>query len=185
MAPRRSLATATVLLTLPLGIALVAGCADTPPPPPAIEVLEGFAADAPRPEVLVALPVGPAVDDSTRLVAGYLRDRYLMGGVGVEVIWVRRGGSEPLASLERHDVNPVIFRDDRLDGWGWEHFDRRAAEWELRDRLVPQVRPATEYAPEAGVDLDTVQGRGQVPSEPSAGGDTVPADTTGGGAGEN
>jgi hypothetical protein len=29
----------------------------------------------------------------------------------------------------RQSVNPVIFLDGGLDGWGWEHFDERAALW--------------------------------------------------------
>jgi hypothetical protein len=131
-----------------LAVLILAGCGETPPPP-AHEILETLPEGTPRADVLVALPVGPRIGDQERLIVGYERDRYLVEGQPVEVIWVRRGAEGQLVDLPRHDVNPVIFHDDHLDGWGWEHFERRAGEWSLRDRLNPP--PPQEPAPEGEV----------------------------------
>jgi len=133
--PPRALAAPRLLSAL-AAVLLLAGCGETPPPP-ASDVLETLPAGTPRADGLVALPVGPRVGDADRLIVGYERDRYLVEGQAVEVLWVRRGAEGQLVDLRRHDVNPVIFHDEHLDGWGWDHFERRAVEWSLRDRLVP------------------------------------------------
>ena len=159
----------TRFLPLALGaLVVLAGCDGTPPPPGA-EVLETMASGTPRPDVLVALPVGPGVGDSTRLVAGYLRDRYMIEGEGVEVLWVRRTTSEPLEELGRRDVNPVLFRNDHLDGWGWDHFDRRAEAWGLRDRLLVDEDDAPDWAPGSGVEIDAEEERQARPPLPPGG----------------
>jgi hypothetical protein len=145
-------------------LALGASACDAPTPPPGQDVLMGFATGAPRPDVLVALPVGPGIGDADRMVVGYERDRYMIAGQGVEVIWVRRATDAALADLDRADVNPVVFREDQLDGWGWDHFDRRAAEWGLRDRLVAAEADRPDWAPDSGVEADSAdEARGRRP----------------------
>ncbi len=130
----RSLAAVAALVAMVLG-----GC-EAAPQLPAQEILEEMEAGAPRPDVLVALPVGPRVGDENRMVVGYERDRYRVDGQGVEVLWVRRGAEGALHELDRNDVNPIIFRDDHLDGWGWTHFQSRAEAWGLRDRMqAPEI----------------------------------------------
>ncbi|CAN5688217.1 hypothetical protein BH23GEM11_BH23GEM11_13830 [soil metagenome] len=145
-----------------LGLLLVAGCGVTPPPP-ASEVLEALPTGAPRGDVLVALPVGPRIGDADRLIVGYERDRYLVEGQTVEVLWVRRGSDGPLVDLPRHDVNPVIFHDEHLDGWGWDHFERRAGEWSLRDRLIPAAPRAPAPEPETDAPGDAGDGADDAP----------------------
>lgn len=110
--------------------------------------MEALEEGAPRPDVLVALPVGPRIGEESRMVVGYERDRYRIDGSGVEVLWVRRGGEGALHELDRNDVNPVIFRDDHLDGWGWSHFERRAEAWGLRDRTRPPEAEAPQWPEE-------------------------------------
>ena len=137
----------------PLLAFLVVGCSS--PPGPAHDILKAFETDAFRADVLVALPVGPDLalgqDDQ---VIGHPRDLYLFEGAWIEVIWLREIAEVPVEVLDRRDVNPVIFREDRLDGWGWRHFDRRKAEWGIQDRLEseegepPLLAPAP--SPDAG-----------------------------------
>jgi hypothetical protein len=143
-----------ILLSLVM-LAVAASACESTPAPPAADVLAEFESGAARPDVLVALPVGPSTGDADRMVVGYERDRYMIAGQGVEVIWVRRATDAPLADMARADVTPVVFRDDQLDGWGWDHFDQRAAEWELRDRLVAEAGTRPDWAPDSGVEADS------------------------------
>jgi hypothetical protein len=122
---------------------LVSAC-DRTPEPPATEILETFesaTAPATKDEVIAALPPGglaptPEIGDA-QLQNGYLVDRYLISGETVEVVWIH----DPVEGLPteafRERLNPLIFRSGLLDGSGWEHFDRRAAEWGIPDRWAP------------------------------------------------
>jgi hypothetical protein len=113
-----------------------AGCSS--PPLPAEEILKTFETGAYRADVLVALPVGPDIALGVdHQVVGHPRDLYLTDGGYTEVIWIRSITEVPVEALDRKDVNPVIFREDRLDGWGWRHFDQRRAAWGLQNRLEP------------------------------------------------
>lgn len=149
-----------------LFLALAIAACDTGPTPPAAEVLDTFETGAPRPEVLVALPVGPGIGDENRLVVGYERDRYRIEGVGVEVLWVRRAGLDgELHDLGRENLSPVVFRDDHLDGWGWRHFDRRRDDWGLADRSLPPEITAPQWPEELRFPPDTVTGGEASPPE--------------------
>jgi hypothetical protein len=169
MTPRRTSPTPWMgrpFLTWILGLGLLGavatGC-ERGPELPGSEILEGMETGTPRPEVLVALPVGPGVGEAGRLVVGYERDRYRIDGSGVEVLWVRRGSEGPLTALDPADVNPVIFRDDHLDGWGWSHFRARSEAWGLRDRtqleeVAPPQWPEEERQPPTAPPADTTAG---------------------------
>jgi len=125
-----------------IALAATAACSA---PLPGEEILKTFEEGAFRPDVLVALPVGQDGSLGDQQVVGYRRDQYLIDGAFVEVVWIRPRGEAPFEALTRKEVNPVVFRDDRLDGWGWKHFDRRHKDWGLRDRLIPEP-PAPTWA---------------------------------------
>lgn len=125
-------------------LALVAlpACAD-PPAPPGQEALAEMETGWTRADVMDRLPEGDlAEDDAPRVLEGYALERYFTDGANVEVVWLHRPGSGGEVTDARTDLNPVVFREGLLDGWGWEHFDRRAEEWGLRS-----PEPATEPEP--------------------------------------
>lgn len=127
-----------------LAVGLVAaGCAETALP--AAEHLEPFTEGATQEEVLAALPDGGILATSSieepQIVDGYWMDRYFIEGGYVEVLWVHDTASGYPSAEFRQNLNPVIFRDGILDGWGWEHFDARREEWSISER-----RPMTEGA---------------------------------------
>ncbi len=78
---------------------------------------------------MAILPQGELDDNGT--VGGYHRGRYLIEGSNVEIVWIHRQGSGGAFQDPRIDLNPLIFRDRVLDGWGWSHFDSRSEHWDL------------------------------------------------------
>lgn len=100
---------------------------------PGAAVLGELEPGAPRSEVLEALPPGALAEGAAGPQAsGYAVERYFVDGSAIEVVWVTDPAGEPEGANPRSSRNPVIFRDDVLDGWGWAHFDRRVADWGLR-----------------------------------------------------
>jgi len=68
----------------------------------------------------------------------------------VEVVWAHDPAlgfpDEDLRSL----VTPIVFVDDRLDGWGWRHFDRSREEWGILE--CPTVPLPVASQPEGEMD---------------------------------
>jgi hypothetical protein len=126
------------------GVALLlvglAGCGETPPLP-GEEVLAEMEVGYGKQAVLNSIPEGPGVDQASNMEHGYRVDRYFTGGRSVEVLWLRPESGESLVELGRTQVNPVIFVDQALDGWGWSHFDQRQADWDIADRTVAEEEP--------------------------------------------
>jgi hypothetical protein len=123
----------------------VAGCGGDLPLPGERE-LEGIPLDAEKTTVLEALPYGPVESQERSVLWGYRRNTYLVAGNTVEVLWLGPAAGTSVDARVRDAYNPVIFLNDRLDGWGWAHFDQRREEWSLPD---PDAPPAVEE-PEAG-----------------------------------
>lgn len=107
----------------------------------------------PKDEVMAALPEGGiAPGDPERelvVILGYWRGRYLIEGRMVEVVWAH----DPMLGFPDEDlrslVTPIVFVDDRLDGWGWRHFNRSREELGIPERpTVPlPVRDRGEFRP--------------------------------------
>ena len=120
-----------------VAVLLLAGCGSGTQALPGEAELEGLAADPEKTTVLEALPFGPLEGEGRSLLWGYRRSTYLVDGNTVEVLWVGpAAGAAPDAPV-RGTYNPVIFRNDRLDGWGWAHFDERREAWSLPDPDAP------------------------------------------------
>jgi len=129
MTGRPKVALGARVATAGLLLALTA-CAD--PAPPGQDVLAEMEPGTPQAEVMAQLPDGGLEETADRRVShGYHLQRYFAGGGTVEVVWIHREGSDGQVEDIRTDLNPVIFRDEALDGWGWAHFDARSEEWSL------------------------------------------------------
>ena len=129
-------------------VALALGACGEDPPLPGTDILAGMEAGYGKQAVLNSLPEGPGVDTEGGQVNGYRVDRYFLAGQSVEILWVREDGTEPLEALGRSQANPVIFVDQVLDGWGWDHFDERKEGWHMVDRTdppPPPEQPALEH----------------------------------------
>ena len=61
----------------------------------------------------------------------------------MEVLWLEPIGGVAAAAEVRESVNPVIFREGGLDGWGWDHFDERAEVWGIPSFTPPEGEPLT------------------------------------------
>ena len=85
------------------------------------------------------------------MLEGHRLDRYFVGGGWVEVLWLEPPEGVVMGADPRTSLNPVIFWYEGLDGWGWDHFDERAAEWEIRvpEASQPEPEPAEEEDPDA------------------------------------
>jgi hypothetical protein len=108
----------------------LSACVDRTPPLPGSEELTGLEPGADFEVVMALLPSGNGGEEGN--TPGYRRMRYLIEGASVEVVWIHAQGSGGRFLDPRTDLNPLIFKDRALDGWGWSHFDRRSAEWGLR-----------------------------------------------------
>jgi len=127
------------LWTLPalLLLALVlAACGDRTPPVPGSEELAEVEEGAAMAEVMALLPQGDLPENGT--VQGYQRNRFLIDGANVEVVWVHAPGSGGTFDDPRLELNPLVFSGGTLDGWGWSHFDARSEEWSLPMPQQPQ-----------------------------------------------
>jgi hypothetical protein len=132
---------------------LVGGCGGDRALPGA-RILDAFDEGARRADVLDALPAGPAdAGAGGAEVHGYAVDRYFVGGNAVEVLWVTDPGGVPPGVDPRRAWNPVIFVNDALDGWGWDHFDRRAESWGIREPVEAE-EPQPGPGPDGGPDPD-------------------------------
>lgn len=121
---------------------MLAGCGEPPVPLPWAETLAEVVPSTPKAEVLQLLPPGRRAPGE-RVVHGYGADRYFTDGSWIEVLWLEPPGGSPGDADPRITLNPVIFRDEALDGWGWDHFDRRAAAWGIRaPELEELTRPS-------------------------------------------
>ena len=109
-------------------VALAATTSCSGPPLPGAAELEPLSPRTVQSEVLAALPTGQR-PEGEGVLNGHRLDRYFVDGGWVEVLWVEAVGGVEGVSEVRQSVNPVIFRDGGLDGWGWEHFDERATVW--------------------------------------------------------
>lgn len=136
---------------------VLAGCGDGPLP--GSEVLEEVEPGTPQAEVLALLPAGPGVDEGQRMERGYKEDRFFTDGTNVHVVWMRDGSSDPLVDLPRSRVNPIVFRDGVLDGWGWDHFDDRAEGWGLPDRTQPEPEADADTGADSRRDPDSDAGQ--------------------------
>lgn len=142
---RRTVATVALLIA-------ATACGD--PDLPGTETLQAMPPGTPQAEVMEAMPRGPLSEGPT-VANGYPSDSYFIDGGMVNVTWLLpRGGLAP-GDDPRRVANPVVFREGVLDGWGWEHFDARAAEWRLRAIEAPEdptrpAPPAPRELPEGG-----------------------------------
>ena len=102
---------------------------------------------------MAALPEGGIAPGAPEcelvVIRGYWRGRYLIEGRMVEVVWAH----DPMLGFPDEDlrslVTPIVFVDDRLDGWGWRHFNRSREEWGIPERpTVPlPARDRGEFRP--------------------------------------
>lgn len=134
MASRRLLVL-PALLTLAL---ILVACGDRTPPPPGAEELAEVQEGASMSEVLALLPAGDLPENGT--VQGYQRNRFLVDGSAVEVVWIHAPGSGGTFEDPRIELNPLIFVGGALDGWGWAHYDARTEEWSLPMPQQPEAR---------------------------------------------
>ena len=109
------------------------------PPLPGEAELELLSSRTVQSEVLNALargdrPVGEGV------LNGHQLDRYFVDAGWVEVLWLEPGGVVAAAEV-RGSVNPVIFLEGGLDGWGWDHFDERAGAWGITPFTPAEADP--------------------------------------------
>ncbi len=103
----------------------------------------------PQGEVLGALPPGGIAEDprgiAPPITHGYRVDRYFVEGFPVEVVWAHDPELGYPAGDFRSTLTPVLFRNAIFDGWGWTHFDSRAADWGLVAPVeVEEVGPTEE-----------------------------------------
>ena len=124
-------------------LTLLSACSG--PPLPGSAELEQISVRTMQAEVISALPSGPR-EPGNGVLKGHRLERYFVGGGWVEVLWMESSSGVQMGADPRRSMNPVIFRDEILDGWGWDHFDLRSAEWGIQ---VPEI-PGPE--PEAQVD---------------------------------
>lgn len=110
---------------------VVAGCGEAPAPLPGDETLAEIVPGTSKVDVLRLLPLGGRAPGD-RVSHGYRADRYFTDGSWIEVLWLEPLAGVPDDADPRITLNPVVFRDEALDGWGWDHFDRRAAQWGIR-----------------------------------------------------
>jgi hypothetical protein len=90
------------------------------------------------------------------LVHGYLVDRYLVDGAKIDIVWIHDPAvGFPKTGDLRTQVNPIIFRNEQMDGRGWEHLDMRAAEWNIVDRSQGTDAPVESVEPEPLEESDT------------------------------
>jgi hypothetical protein len=112
----------------------LAGCGELP----GTELLGTLEVGTPKAEILALLPEGGIVPanemEAPQLLQGYWHERYFVEGQTIEVLWLHDVENGYPEDEFRRNLNPVIFRDDLLDGWGWEHFDLRREEWLLVER---------------------------------------------------
>lgn len=112
---------------------LLSGCGDAPPP--GQEALAEVETGTSRAEVLALLPDGDLStadgEPDSRVAKGYRTQRYFTGGATVEVVWLHHSGTGGQAVDPRTELTPLLFRNDVLDGWGWDHFEERSGEWGL------------------------------------------------------
>jgi hypothetical protein len=117
-------------------------------------VLEELEVGTPKADVLAALPVGDVETAPTGNVAlvlgGYWRDRYLIDGRFVEVVWLHEPGEGFPESDVRRRATPMLFVNDSLDGWGWTHFDARREEWSWGVSDRPVGAPGQSEPPDNG-----------------------------------
>lgn len=117
---------------------------------PGEEILAVFEAGATRDDVVEALPDGelsssPQVSEN-QIDHGYVTDDYLIDGQRIVVLWVHDAGEGlPEGGDPRTAVLPVVFVNDVLDGFGWDHYDGRVVDWSLPDRWTgSSVAPGGE-----------------------------------------
>lgn len=114
---------------------LLSGCGEAAPP--GQEALAAVEPGTPKAEVLALLPDGDLSglsgdgEADSRVTQGYRTQRYFTGGATVEVVWLHHSGTEGEAVDPRTELTPLLFRNDILDGWGWDHFEERSGEWGL------------------------------------------------------
>ena len=130
-------------------LASLAAC--SAPPLPGSTELEQISIRTVQTEVLSALPSGSR-EPGDRVLKGHQLDRYFVDGGWVEVLWVEPRDGVRVGGDLRRSVNPVIFRDEILDGWGWDHFDLRSQEWGIQVPEMPVPPPETEAEDGAGIE---------------------------------
>jgi hypothetical protein len=153
--------------TLKFGLALLlftaAGCDRLP----GAELLEPLEPGTPKAEVMALMPHGGIASsdpmEAPQLMQGYWFERYFIQGGIVEVVWIHDVEEGFPTDEFRSYLNPVIFREEVLDGWGWEHFDMRHEDWGILER---QPTPGTVAIPDE-------PGPAEGPEMPEA----IPADT--------
>lgn len=137
---RGSWATARALVGSALLLVGVSGCGEDPPPPlPGEEIFATMQGALPLDFVMEQFPDGgvvrPADMAESSVIHGYWVDQYLVDGQIVDIVWIHDPAlGYPESGDLRTQVNPVIFRNQQMDGWGWEHLDQRTEEWDIVDR---------------------------------------------------
>ena len=94
------------------------------------ERLKSVKTGSTRADVLQAIGDGPLVaqhsSDSVRVVNGYLRQEYGVGGTLVEVIWYRESPGNLDDALVRETMTPIMLEHDTVTAKGWKPFKKRA-----------------------------------------------------------
>lgn len=132
-----------------LVVAALSGCGSDEVeriPLPGDDVLATMSGTLPLAFVMEHLPAGgiaPSAEiPETGLVHGYLVDPYLHDGDRIQIVWLHDPAVEfPAVADFRTQVNPLVFVNDVLDGYGWEHLDTRTAEWSIIDRSKSAALP--------------------------------------------
>jgi hypothetical protein len=144
---------------------VLAGCDQLP----GTEVLQTVEPGTPKADVLALFPHGGIIPsdpmDESQILQGYWFERYFVAGGTVEVVWIYDVEAGYPEEDFRSSLNPVIFREELLDGWGWEHFDLRREEWMLMER---RPMPASQ-----GLLVDPMPSVPPLPGAPEA----IPADS--------
>ncbi len=127
-------------------VSALPACSSDPPLPGATE-LEAISVRTLQSEVLRSLPSGPR-GPGGNVVKGHRMDRMFVEGGWVEVLWLEAPESVEAGADPRLSLNPVIFRDEGLDGWGWDHFDERASQWGIPEPEQTGAESESEQGPE-------------------------------------
>lgn len=104
-------------------------------------------------EALSEMGIGPLTakfSDTMRVVQGFRRNRYLINGVTYEVVYARNEPGDVSEPLLQKRETPVVFRDGKLMGWGWQYYvDEAMGKMQLPTPLRAIDTMTTPVAPPA------------------------------------
>ncbi|MEP6780101.1 MAG: hypothetical protein ABJC26_09450 [Gemmatimonadaceae bacterium] len=97
-----------------------------------------------RAEVLSVMGTGPLVsasaNDAPRIVSGFRRQMYIVGGKTYEVLWYRDEPGSLKDAIVRKSETPLVVEGDSLLGWGWKFYGPFAKTTNLPNPELDQVR---------------------------------------------